>query len=218
MNLGEMKITTVADFLGEADSSGNPIYDRFSEAEVTRRLNRALEDLAGETGYCTSEATWATTANEEEIPYPSDAIEIFRIEYNNEELEKTSRDKLDEEDADWEAADTGPPEKWYPDRNMTYALQPKPDAVYTITVYYFSVDDTLSGASDVPNIPTAWHEALCMRAAAQAKAADGEIVASRTLMSDYRDIIEGRVKKVVTARKHKSHGVRIKMASWTYSD
>lgn len=208
MNLGEMK-TTNKDLIGEST------YDRFEEVEHTRWLNRALEDIAEATGYCCSEATWVTTADEEEIPYPSDAVSIFRIEYDNEELEKTTRDELDEEDADWEAADTGAPEKWYPDRNMTYGLYPKPDNAYTITVFYISVDDALSGDSSTPKIPTPYHIALCYFASAHMKREDGDMDAYTSLIGDYYRV-RNKLAKLKKKERNKTSGVRIKMADWSY--
>lgn len=208
MNVGEMKLTNL-DMLGEST------YDRFSEAEHLRWLNLALEDIAEATGYCRSEATWETTANEEEIPYPSDAVSIFRIEYNNEELEKTTRDELDEEDADWEGADTAAPEKWYPDRNKTYGIYPKPDDAYTLTVFYISVDDALSSDSSTPNIPTPYHIALCYFACAHMKRGDEDIDGYNSLMKDYYRV-RSKLAKLKKKERNQTSGVRIKMADWSY--
>lgn len=211
MTLAALKLLNL-DLLGEST------YDRFKEVEHERWLNRALEDIASKTEYVRSEATWTTTADEEEIPYPSDAFFIIRIEYNDEELPETSRERLDEEDADWEGADAGAPKKWYPDRNMTYALQPKPDAAYALTVYYLSIDDALTGASDTPNLPTAWHKALSFYAAGWMKVTDGEIMAGNKYLKEYREIVFGEAKKIVLREKFRKSGVRIGLATWTYAD
>lgn len=210
---------TFADLkLLDKDLLGESTYDRFDEDEHERWLNRALEDLAIKTEYVRSESTWTTTATEEEIPYPSDAFSIIRIEYNNEELPETSRDRLDEEDADWEGADAGAPKKWYPDRNMTYALYPKPDDEYTLTVYYLSIDDALSDSGDTPNIPKGWHKALSFYAAGWMKITDGEVMAGNKYLKEYDRIVFGEAKKIAIKEKFRKSGVRIGLAIWTNRD
>lgn len=210
---------TLADLkLLDKDLLGESTYDRFDEDEHERWLNRALEDIAGKTEYVKSEATWTTTATEEEIPYPADAFSIIRIEYNNEELPETSRDRLDEEDADWEGADSGAPQKWYPDRNMTYALYPKPDDEYTLTVYYLSVDDALTSDSQSPNIPKVWHKALSFYAAGWMKISDGEVMAGNKYLKEYERLVFGEAKKIAIKEKFSTSGVRIALAKWSYRD
>lgn len=189
-------------------------YNHFSEAEHVVHLNAAIEDVAAHTKYCRSEDVFTTTATEEEIPYPTDAIAIVRIEYDGEELAKTSRDKLDSEDADWEDADGGPPEEWYPDRNLTFGLKPAPDVAYDITIFSVSKGNTLTNPTDTPNIPSAFHRMLSLFACGNMKREDGEVDASRSLFAEYNRLRE-KLAKLKKTEEHRSSGPLISLAGFS---
>jgi len=201
-------IQTTRDLLEE------PTDDRFTDAEITRWLNRGLEDIAAKTGYLLSSTTQNTTPSQRVYNNPSGCLWIDRIEYNDEVLPKNTKERLDihAQNSNW-LAQSGAPKVWYVENESQFGIYKIPDSSYSLTIYYFSLDTTLSVGTDTPNLPSQHHLAICYFAAWKIKQAEGELDAMNSFKADYYDCL-----RVMQEEKRKRESGRrnlIKLADWS---
>jgi len=208
MNLSEIE-QRVLDFCGETN------YDRYLQIEVDRYINNACKDIASIIEYLEGHTTEDTTSGIRGYSKPANAIRIKRIEYNNELLEKVSREYLDVNVDDWEIA-TGAPSGWYPGEEGGYNLYPIPDGVYTLTIHYSEEETkTLSGAGDTPDLPDIMglHLAICWYAAASLLTSDDQDKKAST----YWGKVKGKLNQVIGLKKEEELGKQpdIKLEEWS---
>ena len=177
MDVAALKQSTL-DLIGESN------FVRFSEEEILRWLNRGQEDVAIKTGYLTWKWSFPTVATVRDYGYPSDALTLFRLEYNGLPLGLTDIPTMDEALAAWQAS-TGPPENWYHAWNRGFGIWPTPDAIYTIYEYGLDRGVTLVQNTHVPLIPAHFHRALALFAAYNIKRQDGDLATMASLRNEY---------------------------------
>lgn len=216
MNLSEL-ITCCQDMISEET------FDRFTKAEITRWLNRGLEDIAIKTGYLTWKWLITTSADKREYPYPDDALRLFRLEYNNGLLSPCDipgMDEVTEETGTKWLTVTGPPENWYHSWDRAFGIFPTPDKHYSIYGYGFHKCAILVDDANMPLIPDHFHMAPALFAAYQILREDKDLTTMASLRNEYckpatrTGIIYDMIKEK-RKMKHIASGTTVKLARWS---
>ena len=204
------------------DLTSEDTFNRFTKPEIMRWLNRGLEDIANKTGYLTWKWLIVTTATKREYPYPSDALRLFRLEYNNEPLPPCDIPGMDEATEEtgiiWLTA-TGPPQNWYHSWNRALGIWPTPDNAYSIYAYGFSKGAVLTDDDSVPYLPDQFHLAPALFAAYQILREDKDLITMGSVRNEYykpatrSGIIYDMIKEK-RKMKNIARGRTIKLARW----
>lgn len=101
-----------------------------------------------------------TVAGAAQVALPAAASRIHWVSYADDVLDRRNREHLV-----GYGTDRGRPVVWAPDGDDGIYLAPVPDAVYTLTFALSLAEPTLSGASDVPLLPSRFHDIIEVRAA-----------------------------------------------------
>lgn len=189
-------ITAVRDEISE------PSPGFVSDVEVKRWLNRANYDLADAAGVESAASQTITTANgTESYSLNSDFGLVERVELVD-QTDSTRYYALEPIDLAERIDSKGTPRSYYVLAGLLY-LNPMPDGVYTVRVWYYKVGATLTANTDVPIIPARFHDLLTLFAVSQAKR-KGDDPAYQTYLQDY---VAGRAGMIEYLRQ-KSQGGR----------
>lgn len=131
----------------------------FTSAEVMDLIYQAQMELALKGRLIERTYTTTTVAGTQEYAFPSNAIEIRRVEYNGQKLEPITQ-REDDTITGLSAATTnrGTP-KWYYVWNYSIFLRPIPDSAVTLKVFSYSKPDTVSTTSTL-DVPVEFHPAI----------------------------------------------------------
>lgn len=154
-----------------------------SNDEVTRWLNRANYDLADAAGMESGTSQTITTSNgTEAYSLNSDFGLVEQVELIDQN-DSTRYYSLIPIDISERVDSKGTPRSYYILAGSLY-LNPMPDGVYTIRVWYYKVGATLVANTDTPIIPSRFHDLLTLFAVSQAKR-KGDDPAFLTYLNDY---------------------------------
>ena len=210
-------IQTVQDLISEES------YDRFTKAEILRWINRGLEDISIKTGYLTWKWLITTIATKREYPYPTEALRLFRLEYNNQQLppcDIPGMDEVTEETGTKWLVETGPPTNWYHSWDRAFGIYPTPDKHYSVYGYGFHKAAVLSDDAHVPLIPDQFHIAPALFAAYQILREDKELLTMGSVRNEYyrpatrTGIIYDMIKEK-RKMNNLAKGRTIKLATWS---
>lgn len=152
MNLGEMR-TAIRDNLGAL--STDPY---FTDAMLTNFINKSLRKIDSEFEWPWNQktGTLSTVNGQSYITLPADWAKTRALTINdNESFEPVSLVELRSAGT----TGSGQPDLFAIEDDRLY-LTPTPNAVFTITHDYTTFEPGLSGNSDVPRLPTSYHDAI----------------------------------------------------------
>lgn len=178
------------------DEISEPTAGFWSDAEITRWLNRANYDLADAAGVESSASSTITTADgTETYSLPSDfsLVEIVELVDSTNSYQFTMLSPMAVEER---IEDKGSPSGYYV-RNGSLYVVPRPDGVYTLRLWYYRAGVTLVNDSDTPIIPARFHDLIALFAIGEAKRKADDSAYS-TYRSDY---IAGRAGMIEYLRK-----------------
>jgi hypothetical protein len=176
-----MNLTEITEEIRER--IGERTADFFDDDEVTRAVNEAIERFCAEEPWTWLLSEWSGSAsegeNEIELPENISPNRVFVLSlaegaglargYPLERLEPSAGFRYRYA----RVLTEGRPQAYYISRGSTaggttqyYArLIPTPDADYDLEALYHAKPDTLTGGTDVPDVPTEYQEAIIARAA-----------------------------------------------------
>jgi hypothetical protein len=177
------------------DEISEPQPGFVSDTELKRWINRANYDLADAAGVESTTAQTITTSTDvESYALNADAglvEQVERVDPSNSNL-FTILTPLSLAER---ASDHGSPRGYFVLGSSLYTV-PKPDAAYTLRVWYARIGVTLVADGDTPIIPARFHDLLTLFAVSQAKR-KGDDPAYLTYLQDY---VAGRDGMVVYLR------------------
>lgn len=186
MQLSEL-ITDVRDRVGDQQAG------TFQDAQITRWLNMALDDLSEIVNYEAPPYTFSTVAGQGAYPIPSDCLHggIRRIVWTLPNQTPTPLTFIDRDDYDeWVMSGAlntsqwplGVPLMYTVWGNNIYILPvPQQNGMNDVTVYYYAQLPHLVNPTDVPAIPANRHEALVLYAVARCQ----EYLEESALFAEY---------------------------------
>lgn len=163
MNLGEL-ITTTREYLDDIDAYSPDNDDLlFSDAQITRQLNRAQERFCELTGHLLGEFSLSVVADVSDYELPSGTIAVKNVKFNDRYIPRYGLHGLT---GNYEGSVIG----YETDIQgfQLLRLVGKPAATDTLRVHvqrYPQVALVVDG--DVPEIPAQWHISLCDYATAK---------------------------------------------------
>lgn len=175
MNLGELR-TLFLSWMDDTDggyftSGQTDVFINNAVLQTQRTLIQAFED------YFTDCVETTSVINQEEYILPDDFLKIAHLQWvesgtdvSDEQLKTISRMAKSEQDLLIEK--TGRP-KYYFFRGDKFVLRPAPDVAKTIRLYYVKKVAELVNDSDVPDIPSQYHEMIALYAARDGYIKDG---------------------------------------------
>jgi len=173
----------------------NSVSDTFfSQAEILEYLNQASSELAEESKCIERTYTTTSTASTREIAFPTNSIEIRRVEYDGAKLSKIS---FLEDDAitlsDASTTQTGTPQ-YYSVFDYTIYLRPIPSTTGdTIKVYSINLPADLVITSTL-EVPAIFHRKLLKYVNAQMAYKDQNYTAYDVMMKEWeRDKIRAKM-------------------------
>lgn len=132
--------------------SSNEVYDLIYQAEL---------EIARETKMLEGLTTTTSTASTRDYAYPTGVLEIKRVEYDGQKLEKID---FREDDSitvfDSNATTEGTP-LYYTDWGNTLYLRPVPDtSSVQIRIYYYKMPTAVTSASQTLEVPALFHMSI----------------------------------------------------------
>jgi len=154
-------------------------YINLSNQRVNSIISATKED------YFTKSATFSSVAATKSYAFPTDCRFIRRMEHYS-TTDASDIEKLDElkfprteMNGEWPFTEAGRPKR-YLIFGTQFNLEPIPDAVYTMRIYYDSRKDDLAADDESPSSPTDFHDMLvywaCVLANTQNKEDSQEFV------------------------------------------
>lgn len=169
------------------DEVSEPTAGFWSDAEITRWINRANYDLAAVAGIeSATSGTITTIDGTESYTTPTGFGLVEQVEWvdpNNSDTFLLLTPMAVENRVDGKGQPTG----FFILGDLLF-LTPKPDAAYTLRVWFYKAGVTLTLTTDTPIIPSRYHDLLTLFAVSQAKR-KADDPAYTTYLSDY---ISGR--------------------------
>lgn len=155
-------------------------FDYFTNTELLRFINQAQQEvqkrliLAGNNWYVTIDATQSTVINQANYTLPTDFLKMNRLELvlnpgSQEQRYALKSITLNQKDMGFQAADSV---GWYILKSTLY-LNPLPQTVRTIRMYYTYRIAEVTSDSDTPDVPSEYHEYLAHLVAAKCFLKDG---------------------------------------------
>lgn len=163
MNRSEIR-TDVRTLLNE------PTAGFWTDANLNTYINKANQRVnsiiaATKEDYFTLSATFSTVANTKSYTFPSDCRFIRRMEHYSvsDPSYKLKVDELKfprtEMQGDWPFLEPGMPKR-YTVYGTQFNLEPIPDDIYTMRIYYDSRKDDLALDAESPSSPTDFHDLI----------------------------------------------------------
>lgn len=133
----------------------------WSDTELLIDLYLVELELARKTLCIENTSTDTTVASQTDYTRPARAIEIWRVMFDGNKLQKISKRELDQLNFNTSVTVTGLP-RFYSEFNELISLYPTPDAgSASKTIQYFTYDEpTVPTASSTLEVPTAYHDVL----------------------------------------------------------
>jgi hypothetical protein len=205
-----MDLTTMRDRLRAR--VGNPDTTDVPAADLTRIINSAYFDLADRYRFhmVRKLCTFPTVASTQDYGLPSDLLEIIKVRdvTNGRQIKKTDyredADKWIREDSTYESM----PLHYLRYRNFI-RLEPIPDDVYTIQLFYKAGVVALSDDTDEPVVPDTWHEGIIKLARHYFYDEKGDIPKSQYALSIYNSWLSTKPNEVDEEKKDLDKGVVI---------
>lgn len=142
---------------------GNPTTADVPDADLTGAINSAYSDIAVRYKFhnVRKTGTIPTVVGTLEYNLPADVFAVLRVRDNT---NKKNLTKVGDRAFATRSSDTNvKPEVYLRRGNQIIVMSATggpPDAVYTLEVFYKSKPADLSGDTDTPVIPVAWHEGI----------------------------------------------------------
>ncbi|MDQ3317456.1 MAG: hypothetical protein M3522_09030 [Actinomycetota bacterium] len=180
------------DFL---DLQGQVLHDEFDStkyrASVKRWLNEALGRVARQIDLPQTETstTLSTVAGAQALALPATLVRVTSV------LDADRRDYLTEvQPADVDESSSTPNRpSGYAIFGANLLLTPTPDAVYTLTLRYWTGATLMVNDADVPGLPFDYRDLLVSYAKSRAFAAEDDFEASQFWRAEYeRDLVRAR--------------------------
>lgn len=155
-------------------------YAYFTETELLRFINQAQQEtqkklvLAGNNWYVKIDQTQSTVVNQANYTLPTDFLKMNRLELvnnpgNNEDRYSLKSITLNQKDMGFQASDSV---GFYLLKNILY-LNPKPQNIRTIRMYYTYRIAAVVLDADIPDVPPEFHEYLAYLVALKCFQKDG---------------------------------------------
>lgn len=191
---------------------GNPDTTDVPDATLTRIINSAYTDIADRFRFHSARklCTFPTVADTQDYGLPTDLIEIMKVRDQTNGWQLSKADYLDEA-AKEERSDsviTERPRFYIRYRNFI-RLEPTPDGVYTIELFYRAGITELSADGDTPILPSAWHEGIIKLARHYFYDEVGDIPKAQYALSIYNSWLSTKPNEVDEEKKDLDKGVRI---------
>lgn len=132
----------------------------WSTDEIMDLIYAASLELANETNCIENVVTATTVADQRAYTMPSEAVSIFRVEYDGDSLERITwreDDAITLSNAD--TTTSGTPRYYAEFENVVY-LRPIPDSALTLKVYSYNEPQSVTTSSTL-DIPSRYHMDLC---------------------------------------------------------
>ena len=149
---------------GFADSDPPP--------DLARYINEAYREVASETEYNFEDTTVTTVSGTAEYALTTagdlrDWTRVTNVLYGTDKNPLRLTSELEETTLDnkWPQGDAGTPSRYFLSKPNYIRLCPKPDEAVTVYIHGCRNPAELSADSDVPTLPTRYHEAISLRAA-----------------------------------------------------
>lgn len=180
MNLGDIKRRVKRQF---GDEAGAQITD----ADITDWANDAQIDITRKTECLQEHVETDSVAADASYDVPTDFLRLRLVEYNGKKLDRVEleeRNQLNKYATN--SSPTGEPQIYYVWGRKIW-LYPAPESSGTgvLDIFYVKHPAEMSGDSDIPEIPTQYHEDIVRYCLARAKELDEEDEKAESTMQDY---------------------------------
>lgn len=155
---------TVTQILDAARNNLNATADTlWSDSELVNDLYLIQLQLARRTLCIENTSTDTSVASTASYTKPTRAIEIWRITFDGNKIQKLNQREVDELTFNVSTAPTGTP-RYYSEYNEQITLYPTPDSgAASKTIKYFTYDEpSVTTSSSTLEVPTAFHDVLVM--------------------------------------------------------
>lgn len=190
---------------------GNPDTTDVPDADLNEHINQAYRDIADRFRFhqVRKLCTFDTSSGNKDYALPSALTAIINVRdrTTGAKLEKT--DYFD--DATQESADDdvdGIPTKYIRLRNFI-RLEPTPDGVYTIELFYKAGITELTADTESPILPDAWHEGIIKLARHYYYDVKPDVAKAQYALSIYQSWLSTKPVEVDEEKKDLDKGVRI---------
>lgn len=180
------------------DIANLPDADTADKTGADTYLNRSYWELIDKFKFREKEVTgtFPTVAGTKfyQVPAPFEALQGVAIEdpdtLKHEPLDRITADYYEQKYADV-ADDQGMPEAYFRDGNGI-RLWRTPDAVYEITLHYWTILSDLSSINTTPQLPQNWHEILMFGAVWRAFiGVNGDYLSAQAAKATQISLIQG---------------------------
>lgn len=159
-----------------------------TDSQLTQFVNDAYHELGGIYPIQESAAI-STAANTQEYSLPADFRRALFVKDSSKTLGYITPERLARLGSQISA--TGAPTNYYilgvdkSDGNQKIGLVPIPSAVGSVTLYYVAAPTDLSAGTDVPKLPSVYHQLLVFYGTARAAEVEGEQDVANRYMTMY---------------------------------
>lgn len=191
---------------------GNPDTTDVPDVDLTRLLNSAYSDIADRFRFHSARklCTFPTVSGTQDYGLPTDLLEIIKVRNQTEGWQIKKGDYIDSADKQ-ERSDSvieSRPLHYIRYRNFI-RLEPTPDGVYTIELFYRAGVIALSLDADEPILPVPWHEGILKLARHYFYDETGDIPKAQYALSIYNSWLSTKPNEVDEEKKDLDKGVRI---------
>lgn len=191
---------------------GNPDTTDVPDADLTRIVNSAYGDIADRFRFhmVRKICTWDTVSGTQDYGLPTDLLEIIKVRNQTEGWQIKKGDYVDAADK-WERSDSvieSRPTHYIRYRNFM-RLEPTPDGVYTIELFYKAGVVNLVDNADEPILPSTWHEGIIKLARHYFYDEKGDIPKAQYALAIYNSWLSTKPNEVDEEKKDLDKGVRI---------
>lgn len=191
---------------------GNPDTTDVPDEDLTRILNSAYSDIADRFRFHTVRklCTFPTVDAEQNYSLPTDLLEIMKVrdQTNGRQIKKgdyiDAAGKIERSNS----IITTQPLFYIRYRNFI-RLEPTPDGVYTIELFYKAGVVNLAGDEDSPILPATWHEGIVKLGRHYFYDEKGDIPKAQYALAIYNSWLSTKPNEVDEEKKDLDKGVRI---------
>jgi Family of unknown function (DUF6682) len=180
MNVGDIK-RRVTNILGDDAKVV------FEDADLLDYINDAQLDICRKTGMLPEFSQVSPISGQENYILPANCIEVLRATYKGAKLYKTTWQEVDMISPMKDTGTSqGAPSHFYVIGNTIYFYPcPVTSEIGTIKLTYSTVPTVLTIDTDVPQIPLAYHEDICLRVIAKGHEQVEDYQASQAKTAEY---------------------------------
>lgn len=190
---------------------GNPDTTDVPDVDLTAHINSAYRDIADRFRFHAVRkiCTFPTVSGTKDYGLPADLSVILNA---RDETSGSKLSKTDYSDDAWQESENddvdGIPESYIRMRNFI-RIEPTPDGVYTIRLFYKAGVVDLAADADAPILPDSWHEGILKLARYYFYDSKPDAPKAQYALANYNSWVSTKPVEVDEEKKDLDKGVRI---------